>query len=241
MDWRLAGQEQSIVVEFTVDGNPVVPDADSIMFMVLNNAGEIIVQEDFVQQEDSVPTQAIIVVDANDNTLATGALFEARYVRVDFKYNSTPYFVQKSYRLQNMVLTTVTPQDVRGTVGADFEEMRDSEIDIMEAYVQLVSAVGSGFSAALIATDVTCLAANRAIALQAAIKFCTSFPTRLLKSEKFDNAGAQRFDVNFKMLEVDLRAELETNLNVINGVTSVTLPTFFVVTKQTDRITNTDT
>jgi len=245
MDWRLAGQAQSAILEFMVDGQPVVPDADSIIFTSWDNAGVQIISAPFLQPVDAVPTQMEVVLDSGLNSIASGALFESRYLRADFTFNTRPYFVTQSYRLHGMIPTTVKPQNVRALVGADVDEIPDVDIDIVGAYIELMSSFGANLQVALIRTDAISLAANQAIALQVAVNLCPSLQSRLLKSEKSDNAGFQRADMDFLKLEADLRTQLTDKLGqiilVLDGTTISSEPhTIFAVTKQTDRITNSD-
>lgn len=242
MDWRLAGQAQSVVLEFLVDGQPVVPDASPIRFTAWDHVGLVIQSYDFEQPTGAIPTQMEVVLDAALGTIPAGALFETRYLRADFQYDSKPYFVQKTYRLHHMIPMTADTQTVRALVGADPEELPDSDIDMMTSYITLVGTLGASLDAALRRTDGIAMAANRAISLQAALLLFPSLRTRLLKSEKADNSAFQRQDTDFDQLEADLRAQLLNSLKEINDalsgiVTSAAGLDFFQLTSQTDRIT----
>lgn len=245
MDWRLAGQAQSVILEFFADGQPVVPDADSIEFTAWDNDGAMIQKYLFTQPVDAVPTQMEVVLSLALSDIPLLTLFESRYVRADFKYNFKPYSVSKSYRLHHMIPMTVDAQAVRALVGADHDEIPDGDIDLIAAYIELAATFGPNLDLALRRTDNISMAANHAISLQTAIMLCPSLQSRLLKSEKADNAGFQRADMNFIKLESDLKGLLAGRLEqitaAISGVAAgAILPTLFVVTKQTDRITNSD-
>lgn len=246
MDWRLAGQPQTVVMQFMVDGQPVIPDADSITFTAWDNAGEIIRQVPWVQPVEAVPTQIEVVLETDLGNIPADAQFESRYVRADFKWESKPYFVKTNYRLYRMVPMTVEPQTVRSIIGADYEELPDYSIDLVEAYFYLSMAFNTGvLRAALARADKIALVANDAIALQAAVTVLPSLQSRLLKADKIDNAGFTRFTVDFEKLEADLKRKLLEAINAIVLDATGTLPatptvTLFYVNSQTDRLTGTD-
>lgn len=246
MDWRLAGQPQTVVMQFVVDGQPVIPDAGSITFTAWDNAGEIIRQSPWTQPDEAVPTQIEIVLETDLGNIPADSQFESRYVRADFKSDSKPYFVKTSYRLYRMIPMTVEPQVVRGIIGADYEELPDQSIDLVEAYFNLSMAFGTGvLRAALTRPDKIALVANEAIALQAAVTVLPSLPSRILKADKIDNAGFTRFGVDFEKLEADLKGKLIEATNAIILDATGTLPVaatvnLFQVSSQTDRITGTD-
>ena len=245
MDWRLAGQAQAVILEFIVDGQPVVPDANTIEFTAWDNEGLMIQKYTFSQPSNSVPTQMEVVMSLSLSNIPPTTLFESRYLRADFKYNSKPYSVSGSYRLHHMIPMTVGPQSVRALVGADNDELPDRDIDLVEAYIELAASFGTNLDLALRRTDNISIAANRAISLQAAIIRCPSLQSRLLKLEKADNAGYQRAEMDFLKLEADLRNQLasaleQITLAIVGSVPTVDVPILFVVTKQTDRITNSD-
>lgn len=245
MNWRLEGTPQSVIMEFAVDGQPVIPDANSIYFTAWNHLGVQIEGYDFVPAVDAIPTQMKVVMSEALNSIAADALFETRYLRADFMHNNKPYAVLTTYGLYRMVPMTATPHGVRALVGADTSELPDADIDLIAAYIELMGSYSEILPGALRRTDAVGLTANRAIALQAAVTICPSLQSRLLKSEKADNAGFQRADMDFLKLENDLRANLASSLEEIlraSGASSTVFEshTIFAVTKQTDRITNSD-
>lgn len=246
MDWRLAGLAQSVIMEFVVDGQPTIPDASSTYFTAWNHLGVQIESYPFVPAVNDPPTQMKVVMSAALNNIASDSLFETRYLRADFLYQGLPYFITVAYNLHHMVPLTVTPKVVRALVGADEDELPDEDIGVMAAYFRLMESYSLVLPVALRRTDAVSLNANKAIALQAALTLCPSFQSRLLKSEKADNAGYQRADMDFLKLEGDLRSSLLIALQEIvaslgGSVEAFEPHTVFVVTKQTDRITNSAT
>lgn len=240
MDWRLSGQDQAVLLMFKFDGQFVVPDGASVRLTVRGNDGAALAGATLPETIDS--TQTTVTVPAASNSLPDGKLFETRYVRLDFTVNGVPSFAQSAYRIHRFIPHAVDADAVRALVGADSQELPDNDIDPISAYFSLLSEHGSKITQALSNSDVTCLAANKAIALRTAIDLCPSLPSRLVKMEKADTSQFQRVDMDFKKLEDDLRAQLVAALDVITtgtvGVSTVTeIPTFFVVTNQTDRIT----
>jgi hypothetical protein len=242
MEWRLAGQAQTVILEFMVDGQPVVPDANTIGFTAWDNGGSIIQKYNFSQPVDAVPTQMSVVMSLALSDIPSNVLFESRYLRADFMYNSKPYSVSKAYRLHHMIPMTEGPQSVRALVGADHDELPDDDIDLIAAYMELAAIYGAAIDTALRRTDVIAMAANNAIALQAAVSLCQSMQSRLLKSEKADNSGFERAAMDFIKLEGDLRGQLAARLqqitDAIGGTVSVAVGhNLFSLSSQADRIT----
>lgn len=239
MQWRLSGQVQAFVLMFLVDGQYVVPDAGSVVASLRGNDGALL---GGVIATAASGTQATVVTSADQNALPDGKLFETRYLRLDYTVNDVPAVAQQAYRVHQFIPHTVDCDTVRALVGAEFQEIPDSAIDVTAAYFSLLNSYGNKLTAALTRSDAATLAANNAIALQAAIELCPSMQTRLLKMEKADTSQFQRADVDFLKLESDLKGKLTDALEqittAIDGVAAtVTVPTFFAVTNQTDAIT----
>lgn len=241
MNWRLEGLDQSIIMEYLVGGQPVVPDADSVSMKAWSHDGTLLFNEPYTS--GLPPTQAEVVLTGAMNQLGSLSLFENRFVRVDFKYESKPYFAQTSYRLHRMIPMTADAQSVRRLVAADYEELNDEDADVISAYFELYQSFGPEFALALLKTNRSSIAANDAIALKAAIKLCPSMQSRLLKLEKENNAGYQRATMDFDKLRADLEAQLIEALGIISVEFEIVEPTtvahtLFAVVNQTDRITN---
>jgi hypothetical protein len=241
MQWRLSGQLQAFLLSLMVDGQFVEPDAGSVSVTLRGNDGSIL---DGIISSAVSGTQVTVITTADQNALADDKLFETRYIHLNYTVNEVPSTARQVYRIHRFIPHTVETDNVRALVGAEFEELPDSAIDVTASYFTLLNSFGEKLPQALARSDAACLAANSAIALQSAIELCPSMPSRLLKSEKADTSAYERSTIDFAKLEADLRGKLADALEqittAIDGVEStVTLPTFFAVTNQTDRITNT--
>lgn len=244
MEWRLAGQDHTVVIEYIVGGQPVVPDAGTVSFKAWDHAADLVKDESYTPDPGVPPTQLEVLLDSTFNTIDSAAVFEARYVRVDFEWNSKPYFTLKNYRLHRMIPMIVTAENVRSLIGADIEEIRDEEIDLVGAYFALSSSTSFSINSALLSPTLLNIAANEAIALLAALNFLPSLQTRLLKLEKSEASGYERSTIDFEQLKADLTAKYNARIAEVTtgtGGTALTaeVPTLFIVTKQTDPVTGT--
>lgn len=239
MQWRLSDQDQAFVLMFLVDGQYVIPDSGSVVASLRGNDGSLL---GGTVATTVSGTQATAVTTSLQNSLPDGKLFEARYLQLDYAVNGVPCVVKHPYRIHKFIPHTVDCDTVRALVGAEFQELPDSAIDVTAAYFSLVNSYGTRLSDALVRSDIASIEANNAIALKAAVELCHSLPTRLLQIEKSDTSQAQRSDVDFLKLEEDLKGKLTASLDIITGILEgrdvpVAITTLFSVTKQTDAIT----
>lgn len=245
MDWRLAGNAETVTLYFRVEGQPVIPDAGTELgFTARNATGAITQKYAFTQPSDAIPTQMTVPLTSDLALLAEGVLFEARYFRADFIYQGKPYFSEYSYRLHKFVPMTANNGGVRAIVGADYAELPDADISVFGAYVTLLNTLGASLDIALARSDFVGLRANEAVELQAVLDVLPSLQTRILKLEKRDNSELQRATTDFEKLEFDIRTRLQAAINVVLSVvaeqdTALTPVDMFLVVNQTDRITNT--
>lgn len=238
MTWRLSGQKQAFVLPFKVDGQFVVPDNDSVSVTVRGTDGALLGGPVLMVVDQ---TQAMVVTPAEMNSLEDGKMFDTRYIRLDYTVFGQPNFETLAYRIHNFIPHSVVGDTVRALVGADYEELPDRDIEITGAYFSLLNSYGATLTQALTSSGIGQLAANQAIALQAALAVCPSMQARLLKMEKSDTSQNQRHDIDFQKLEADLRSQLADALTQVTtttgGVATPLVPTIFAVTKQTDRVT----
>lgn len=230
--WFFAGENVTLNFDFKVDGEFVVPTSAS--YALRNHLG---VQVGNLVTLTDLTTSASIQILAANNTIATGALYENRYVLVMFSHNGRTHTLVQPYKIAAFVPIASTPADVRRLTGLTENELPDAEIDIMSAYFQLFDSFGTDFSSHLTATTFKNRQANEAIALQAAIDVASSFPLRVPVSARSEDSQFARIaGLDFAAMELELRRKLQQALTAVISVEETTVEVFSVATP-TDPVT----
>lgn len=233
--WHVAGQSLGLYVEFKKDGQFMPPDAGSIKLTIRDSVGVPLSGFNQAAQADTSNTSVLYTVPYTAN-MATEP--EARYVQVDYTIGGVPCIWKDVYKLSPFLPIAVVPSDVRNILGVRDKELTDEQVDIYEAYFELLRVVPD-LEAALVAADDRCRLANRAIALKAALIVLPSMPVRAMKEDALNNASQVRATIDWELLRAGIESELS---GILVGVPVspegfVLHPLFMVVTP-TDRITN---
>lgn len=241
MQWELANEDVLLPIQFQVDGQFVVPDADSVTLTVRNDAGVKFTGFDGLPVAVTL-NNVLVTLPASINTLADGVLFGTRYVRIVFTSGGNSHSINLNYRIHHFLPILINESAVRGVVGADYEELPDEDIDIYGAYFDLLREHGAVISTALTAQDQAAISANRAITLKAALLAYPSLQTKLAKVEQENNTKRERMDVSFELLKMEITSALASEIATINslvgGTTSSTVvPILQLISPTTDTIT----
>lgn len=236
-NWNLSGKSLSLYLEFKKDGEFVQPDPGSIYLTIRNHQGTPISGYDGAVQPNVTGTTLLLTIPQAVNQ--TVGARENRFVRIDFTAGGTPLFIEARYKLTTFIPINATPEDVRNILGLREKELKDSEIDLYEAYFQLVDNAPLLLDA-LKASDSRTLYANRAIALKAAIELIPSMPIRTLKEESLNNASAVRASIDWELLAAQLSGQLSDSLELIveEAVVSVGATPLLVLSIPIDPVTN---
>ncbi|MGO4302252.1 hypothetical protein [Cupriavidus sp. RAF12] len=238
--WHQAGEDVTINVDFLVQGVPAVPDTDTVAYTVFGNDGQAL--PDLTSLPLTVTgTSAEIAVPAAQNALGTlGAEQEARYVRVNYRVEGKAYVARVTYRLHPFVPMEASPDSVRNALGVAPNELPDEDIDLVASYLAIKADYPDAV-AALTATTVASLAANRVITLHAAIQALPSLRLRLPQVDRTENSTFQRFNGKWDELRAELEAQLQDQLVLASptaATTAGTLQPVFSVSTPTDPVTN---
>jgi len=236
MNWQLSNKACTLYLEFRKDGEFVIPDAGSIKFTLRGNSGALLVNAAAVPDPNSSVT-TVVVAQAN-NTTTVGTI-ESRYVLVEFMVAGQPLTITFAYRLSDFLPITAQPQDVRNALGVRFGELQDRDVDLYEAYYNLVRSYPL-LATALVTSDTRAMNANRAIVLYCALDLIPSMPTRTAKQDSLNNATLLRQTIDWESIQAKLQGELSEALAGLNLAvsTTVSVPTYFTVITPTDVITN---
>ena len=236
--WKLANVATKIYVEFKKDGEFVIPDAGSILLTIRGNSGAAIGGYNGVQLADVTGTTLLYTVQASVNLIPENTT-ESRYVSVSYTSDGVPLTFNFNYRLSGFLPITVQPQDVRNILGVRDLEVRDEDVDLHEAYFDLLR-TNSTLSEALTSVTGRANYANRAIALKSALTLLPSMPVRALKEDALNNATQIRATIDWEALKVQLEDELSKALEnlAVDVEPETSLPVLFALVTPTDPVTN---
>jgi hypothetical protein len=238
MSYQLPNTDVPLFIEFRSDGEFVIPDANTVRWTVRESSGVPVSGYNNVSVPGITTTQTTLTVLAASNVLPGGAEVLTRFVEVNFTLIGVPQVMRFDYKLHTWIPMTVVPADVRAVYGVREKELPDSDIDLLQAYLDLK---GKYPTFGTFLTDTTGLAgyANRALALKAALNVLPSMPVRTMKEESLSNAGQIRATIDWEALGLKLQAQLDDLLETTLEVTSeYTVAPVFLLTNPTDVITN---
>lgn len=231
--WFYAGENVSLSFDFKVDGEFVVPTSAS--YLVRDHLGNALVATTSLT---GLTTSATVQILAASNALGSGALYENRYVLVNFIYAGKSHSMVQPYKISAFVPISAVPADVRRLTGLAENELPDQDIDLPTAYFQLLSSFGTDFTTALAATTALGQSAHEAVALQAAINVVSSFPLRVAQSVKAEDQQFTRaLNIDWGGIEAELRRKLQQTMTSIVTSTTETLLDIFSVSVPTDPFT----
>lgn len=238
MRWHLPSTDVSILVEFVSEGEPVIPDTNSVILTVRDMAGAPLAGLGALAVAGPYLTQRTLVIPAANHALGSGEMTKTRFVEVNYTVSGVPLKVSDWYGIRAFIPLTVGPEDVRGLLGLRDKELPDADIDLFNAYLKLVRS-NSTFPQLLLRTDGFERQANKAVALQAALDVLPSAPIRALKEETLSNASSIRASIDWSTLEASLMAQLDAVIGELFPDSIVAFGAgLFVVVTPTDVITN---
>ena len=234
LSWVIAGSDLTYKVDFFAGGALVAPDPGSVYLTIRDNAGNGIAP--YVHQAVVVTgTQLDLNIPGLVNTPVVPSKLESRFVIVEFLYQGRPYAVRQTYRLTPFLTFSADEATVRKHLGMMPEELEDFEIDLYQAYYELLTLVPS-LSTILQSGTISALRANDAIAIQAALLIMTSLVARYAqKTSSADSEFIRATKFDPEQLVEDLMARLDTLVNDLTAIdpAAVSTPTLFIVTART--------
>lgn len=184
--------------DFAAPQGLVIPDVGTTFFSLYDgSATPLLVQQALTPGADA--TGVSISINAIHNVIGPERAFERRRVLVAFAAGGRSYTQELAYRVIDLPPYSTRPNDVRNYLSLNEDELRDDEVDLFAAYMQLQSFVGAELLAAAFDTGtVTELRAERALVLTAATSLFPSLRYRIaqaktdgsLKFERLKDASA---------------------------------------------------
>ena len=234
LSWVIAGSDLTYKVDFFAGGALVAPDPGSVYLTIRDNAGNGIAP--YIHQAQVVTgTQLDLTIPGLVNTPVVPGTLETRFVIVEFLYQGRPYAVRQTYRLTPFIPFSADEATVRKHLGMMPEELEDFEIDLYQAYYELLTRV-TALGTILQSGAVSALRANDALAIQAALLIITSLVARYAqRTASADSEFSRTSKFDPEQLVADLQARLDDLVNELTAAdpTAVTVPTLFIVTTRT--------
>lgn len=233
MEWRLKDTAQSFICNFMVDGEFVIPDANSIAVTLRDGLGAVLDN----QSLPSLSTSTIVQIDTEFNAIGTDD-FQRRFISIDFIVNGNPHTNTFSYLITSFLPLACTKDEVRSLYGVDVKELPDTDIDLYEAYFNLKASYGELFSDALLTSSLISIQANNAVKYLAALTCMPGMKSRMMLTEKNDTTSFTRQSIDYDLLKRQFEAGMDKAIGAIDTLTSIVpeVP-LFIVTAPTDPIT----
>lgn len=238
MDY-LAGEDISIVVPFVVDGEFVVPDANSVSYTLRGNDGAAIsgqVEIDLTPTASATEVKVLIDAEYNAKTLD----IENRFLIVAFQVSGQTYQARVNYRLIDFLTFTCTADNVRALLGVNRREWSDEQIDLVASYYYLASLFEDGaFDEHLQAGSLLSVYANQAIAANAALLALPGLQLSVAGEEGTDSTSYRRLQtIDFEAVRNSIKAVLDNALGSLGAGEFVEL-SLFASGARTDPFTGT--
>lgn len=228
----VAGEDIMLVVPFTRDGEPFVPDVGSVKWTLRNQAGSKVIG--FIGTAlttDTSTTEVTFTVPAAQNALDPDSRFEKRVVVVTGLLGGHPFEIMAPYRLIPWLNHSVNEDAVRAYVGADSQELPDAMIDVPAAYFAIENRIGqTELAAALQSGTLVEQAANRAIVAQAVVALLPSLRQRLLTQQSDGALKFQRSVIDVAAVEAAARGDIQTSIDMLSTATEVNLELLVIPT-----------
>lgn len=230
MDWHFSDGDVTVVLDFLVDGNFVVPESAS--YSLRGDDYAVLDSNASVTLVAGATSMIIAVTEANNGIGADD--YQFRYIQFSFVSDGKTYGGNYAYGLTPWLPVWVTAADVRARLSLSTDELPDGDVDLLGAHIDLVKELGTDYTDAAGSEEDL----NRALMLKAAIASSKSIMLRARLLDEADDFIARRFNlqVDFNALQNSLQADLAEALAALTGAPAA-VPTILVVTLPTDAIT----
>lgn len=234
----ISGAPYTLTVEFFQQGEYVVPDEGSVSYTLYDNAGAAIgAQTDQAVATDNTTQTAQITIAGTYHTIGASMDFEQRKLIVSYEIEGKAFTTEQWYYVTGNLNLRVRPQEVLQLLGIREGEALLEEIDLVQAYFKVSSAMGASvFSTALSSGGIAQIKVNEAIKITAALDLAGVIELKAFR--KFGNElNYSRFEkIDFNGIRAGLRNSLADALSAATGTAS-TSPSLFTVTQPVDPLT----
>ena len=186
----------TVLVEFSVAGEPVVPDNEDFTWTLVTETGTIVNSRSDVSGSVAAGmTEAEIALDATDTSAAKD--YDLRLLTVSFLYDGNPHSAEIYFALHDFVFIPVAPQRVRTLLSLQTNELPDEDINLLAGYYMMLDDLTqASVDAARTAGGLQSMAVDQLTAVYAAMDFLPSLKLRVLRSQSDGELRYQRFDLD---------------------------------------------
>jgi hypothetical protein len=239
MDY-FAGTDILFTHKFVGEGEPFVPDPNTVKYTVYDHSGAPIAGLiDVPVATTSLTYQISFTIPAVNNSIGVGKNFERRTVVVMYQRGGADTRDVQSYRIIVMGLYSVEPKDVRSFIGIQEKELNDDEIDIYAAYMYVKQEFGDtiAIDTALTSGTTQELAVNELIKLRAVIDLIPSLRQRIAQEESNGVTSYKRLNIkDFNEFEAAVLGRYSAVMTEVLDLTGVDV-TLVLTTTDADPIT----
>jgi hypothetical protein len=210
----LQGTDLTIAVPLTRDGEPFVPDANTLTWTLYGQSGQQMATGTLTTVTDST---AFVPVTAANNSIVAGNAFEKRTIVLSGLAGALPFVIRQAYQLIPWLNYTASADDVRTFIGIGPGELPNADIDLVSAYMDVCSySTQAIIDAALVSANDNEREANRAIVARAVLLVIPSLQARVSKAESDGTIDVTRQDIDFNALEERASQQLSRSLDIIS-------------------------
>lgn len=214
---------------FLVGDVEYTPDAGNVTLRLLDTSGGVVAS--VVQSSGSLP----IEIDSSHLTLGASVTWDFFMIEAEFEAEGQQHLYQSPLRLQKSVFIYVSPDSVRSTIGASFEELPDEDIDLYDSYVQLTEELEQDIFDSAVASVAD---ANKMVLLHQCMAQMGSLPLKILQKQEVDDHKRTRFsNPNWLGLQESLMAKLSALKTSVVSSSALPQDPLVTVVSRTDIIT----
>ena len=205
--------------DFEASQGLLIPEAGSVYYSLYDATGAVLVLKGDLTPEAEA-TGVSISIDAVHNLLAPNRSFERRLLTLHWIAQGRSYSRRLNYRIVEMPLHSVVPDQVREYLSLGEDELPNEAIDLFSAQIQLEELVGKEtFASAITSGTMLELRAERALILTAASALFPSLRYRIAQSKSDGTAKFERLKdpAAFGELVAATAGELASNLIALLG------------------------
>lgn len=232
------GEDLTITVPLTRDGEPFVADAGSVRWSLRDHTGQTVLTNQTLP--DTEDTALRIPVAASNNNISGVRQFEKRSITVRGTVDDEAFVLGVQYRLTAWLNHSVSCDAVRAFIGTDAGELPDSEIDLVAAYFEIQDVIGeTALTEALDSGLRLEQIANDAIKARAVLAVLPGMQARMSKREEDGTMKVERFAIDFDKLAAEAQRLIRLAAREVGLIDdAATVPTLFVLAGRTvDEVT----
>lgn len=232
----IAGESASFAIRLG-DGQPVIPDANSLSYSVFGHDGAVLAGLQDVAMATGNAT-IMVPVPGSAHAVGPGLSFERRKVIVSYQVTGQTRMEVLRYRVTPEPVWSVTMEDIRSWIGVRKDELEDGAIDLYEVYLELRELMNPGMLDAALGSGTRLeMVANEALKMLAVLRILPSLKNRMAQSESNGIIAYERPMISdFDLLAATAQGRLSSAMALLSGVSPGSM-NFVLTTTNSDPVT----